>query len=143
MIKYETMFQHNIRRIIIKKKGRLHMHFHHLAIRVKNLEESIAFYETVTELKISRRFNYEPAEIAYMANCQGATEIELIYFPNQPTFQGSGMTVCFETDKLDEMHALVTSKGLNPSDIRNPDPENRYFFVYDPNGVSIQLKQIL
>lgn len=119
------------------------MHFHHLAIRVKNLEESIAFYETVTELKISRRFTYGTAEIAYMTNCKGATEIELIFMPGQPTFEGSGLTVCFETDKLDEFHNLVITKGLNPSDIRNPDPENRYFFVYDPNGVSIQLKQIL
>lgn len=119
------------------------MHFHHLAIRVKNLEDSISFYEAVTELKIARRFLYGDTEIAYMTNCEGATEVELICMPNQPTFEGSGMTVCFETKDLDAKHAFVTSEGLNPSDIRNPDPTNRYFFVYDPNGVSIQIKQIL
>lgn len=119
------------------------MHFHHLAIRVKNIEESILFYETITELKISSRFQYGDSEIAYMTNCEGATEIELIYMPGQPTFEGSGMTVCFETDKLAAHHELLTEKGLNPSDIRNPDPKNLYFFVYDPNGVSIQFRQII
>ncbi len=119
------------------------MYFHHLAIRVKDLDESIAFYELVAELKIMRRFDYGTARIAYLADHEGATQIELIYMPGQPTFSGSGLTVCFETDKLDHFHALVGDKGMNPSDIRNPDPENRYFFVYDPNGVSIQLKQIM
>lgn len=119
------------------------MHLHHLAIRVINLEDSINFYQKVVGLKISKRFRYDVADIAYMTNCEGATEIELIYFPDQPTYQGSGMTVCFETEQLDYMHKCVTELGLHPSDIRNPDPENRYFFVYDPNGVSIQLKQIL
>jgi lactoylglutathione lyase len=32
-------------------------------------------------------------------------------------------------------------EGLNPSDIRNPDPLNRYFYVYDPDGLSIEFKQ--
>lgn len=119
------------------------MHLHHLAIRVINLEESIDFYEKIIGLKISKQFRYEAAEIAYMTNVKGATEIELIYFPDQPTYQGTGLTVCFETEQLDYMHKYITELGLQPSDIRNPNPESRYFFVYDPNGVSIQLNQIL
>lgn len=49
----------------------------------------------------------------------------------------------FITDKLDAMHALVQARGMKPSDIREPDAENRYFYVYDPDGVSVQLKQQL
>ncbi len=119
------------------------MHLHHLAIRVIDLEKSIEFYEKVTGLYVVERFKYDTAEIAYLANCELATKIELIHFPNQPTFQGSGMTVCFDTDELEKMHSVVTELGYTPSDIRNPDPKNLYFFVYDPNGVSIQLRQII
>ncbi len=117
------------------------MHFNHLAIRVKDIEESIGFYEKITELKIAERFSYETAEIAYLENEEGGTKIELIHFPDQPTFEGSGLTVCFLSEDLKAHHELVKESGLNPSDIRNPDPSNLYFFVYDPNGVSIQFKQ--
>ncbi len=119
------------------------MHFNHLAIRVKDIDESIGFYEKMTELKISERFSYESAEIAYLEDREGATKIELIYFPDQPTFEGSGLVVCFLCDDLEQHHQTVTEAGLNPSEIRNPDPSNFYFFVYDPNGVSIQFKQKL
>lgn len=31
-------------------------------------------------------------------------------------------------------------KRYNPSVIQAPDLQSRYFYVYDPNGVSVQLK---
>ncbi len=116
------------------------MHIKHVALRVNNLEESIKFYETITELTISRRFKAEPGEVAFMTNGNGETEIELISMPQGETFEGKGMFICFETDKLDEMHKLAQDRGLNPSDIQNPDIQTRYFYVYDPNGVSVQLR---
>ena len=116
------------------------MHIKHLALRVNNLEESIKFYETITELTISRRFKAGPGEVAFMTNGNGETEIELISMPQGETFEGKGMFICFETDKLDEIHKLAQDRGLNPSDIQNPDIETRYFYVYDPNGVSVQLR---
>lgn len=117
------------------------MHIHHLAIRVKDINESIKFYETLTELTVARRFREDPAEVAYMTNGENETEIELICLPKDEKFEGKGFFVCFETDELDASHARAVSEGMNPSDIRNPDPKNRYFYVYDPNGVSVQIKQ--
>ncbi len=117
------------------------MHIHHLAIRVKNLEKSIWFYETLTQLTVAKRFQEAPAEVAYMTNGEGETQIELIAIPENQTFRGLGFFVCFETDTLDESHAIAKREGMNPSDIRSPDPQNRYFYVYDPDGVSVQLKQ--
>lgn len=116
------------------------MHIQHIAIRVKDLEESIAFYETMTELTVARRFKSAPGEVAFLTNGDGATEIELIYMPQGQTFEGKGMFICFKTDKLDEMHRLAQDKGFRPSDIQNPDADTRYFYVYDPNGVSVQLR---
>lgn len=116
------------------------MHIKHMTLRVKNLEQSIKFYETITELAVCRRFKAEPAEIAFMTNGDGETEIELLYIPQGQTFDGKGMFICFETDKLDEMHQLAREKGLNPSPIQDPGDQTRYFYVYDPDGVSIQLR---
>jgi len=119
------------------------MHFQHMTLMVNNLEESIEFYETITELTISRRFKAGPGEIAFMTNGSGETEMELVCMPQGQKFEGKGMFICFVTDKLDAMQKLVLDRGLNPSDIQNPDPQNRYFYVYDPSGVTVQLKQKL
>lgn len=117
------------------------MHIRQLTIMVKNLEESIEFYETIAELKVSRRFKEGPGELAFLTNGGGETEIELVYMPQAQKFEGKGFSICFVTHKLDEMHELLQNKGLAPSDIRNPDAQSRYFYVYDPNGVSIQIRQ--
>lgn len=116
------------------------MHIKHIAINVNDLEESIKFYETITELTVDRRFKAEPGEVAFLTNGIGGTEIELIYMPQGPKFQGKGMFICFQTDKLDEMQKLAVDKGLKPSDIQEPGDGTRYFYVYDPNGVSVQLR---
>ena len=60
--------------------------------------------------------------------------------PQGQKFEGKGMFICFETDKLDEMHKLAIDKGLNPSPIQYPEDKTSYFYVYDPNGVSVQLR---
>lgn len=116
------------------------MHIKHITLMVRDLEKSIEFYETITELKISRRFEAGPAELAFLTNGNGETEIELVCRPQGQKFEGKGMFICFETDKLDEMHQLAQAKDLNPSAIQNPDDDTRYFYVYDPDGVSIQLR---
>jgi len=116
------------------------MHMQYLTLMVNNLEESIEFYETITELKISRRFKAGLGEIAFMTNGSGETEVELVCMPQGQKYQGKGMFICFATDKLDAMHKSALDKGLNPSDIQSPDTQTRYFYVYDPNGVSVQLR---
>lgn len=116
------------------------MHIQHVTLMVNNLQESIEFYKTITELTISRRLKAGPGEIAFLTNGIGETEIELVCMPQGQKFEGKGMFICFNTDKLDEMHKLVQDKGLNPSAIQNPGDQTRYFYVYDPNGVSVQLR---
>ena len=116
------------------------MHIQHVTFMVKDLEKSIEFYETMTELTISRRFQAGPGEVVFLTNGSGETEIELVYMPQGQTFAGKGMFICFATDKLDAMHQIAVDKGLKPSAIQNPDADTRYFYVYDPDGVSVQLR---
>lgn len=119
------------------------MHIRQLTIIVEDLEKSIEFYKTITELSISRRFKEGSTELAFLTNGDGETEIELVCAPQMQKFEGKGFIICFVTEDLDEKHDLLQEKGLNPSDIRNPDANSRYFYVYDPDGVSIQIRQIM
>ena len=117
------------------------MHIKHIAIKVKDLEKSIRFYEIMTGLEVARRLNPEPAKLAFMTNGKGETEIELIQIPETQTFEGKGMFLCFETDKLDEMHQIAKDNGFDPSEIQDPGDQTRYFYMYDPDGVSVQLRK--
>jgi len=119
------------------------MHIQHIAIMVTDLDKSIEFYETITELKATRRHKGDNREVAFMMNSIGETEIELVWTPDGRKYEGKGMFICFKTDKLDEMHRIVQDRGLNPSDIQEPNAQTRYFYVYDPNGVSVQLRVYL
>lgn len=117
------------------------MHFFHLTFRVRDIKKSVKFYEEFIGLKIQKRFSFGEGEIAFLADKEGATQIELVYIPEGVKVETKGLTVCFQTENLDGVLKQAQEKGLNPSDIRNPDPENRYFYVYDPDGVSIEFKQ--
>ena len=115
------------------------MHIRHIAVRVHDLEKSVRFYEQIAELKVARRVSAGAAELAFLTNGEGETEIELIQMPGQ-TYEGKGWFLCFETDKLDEQHAFAGEQGMNPSPIQEPGDGTRYFYVYDPDGLSVQLR---
>ena len=42
------------------------MHIHHLALRVRDFEKSLHFYQTLTELKIHTQFSANGGSIAYL-----------------------------------------------------------------------------
>ena len=116
------------------------MKIKHITLRVKDLEQSIAFYQTLTELAVVRRLSAGPAELAFLSNGEDETELELLHIPQGQTFDSKGMFICFSADNLDEKHQLATGMGLNPSPIQEPGDQTRYFYVYDPDGVSVQLR---
>lgn len=116
------------------------MHIQHVALMVHDLDKSIEFYEKITELKVSRRLKAEPGEIAFLTNGSGETEIELICMHQGQKYEGKGLFICFKTDKLDVMHSIAVEDGLSPSPIQDPKDGTLYFYVYDPNGVSVQLR---
>lgn len=117
------------------------MQFHHLALRVKNMDESIRFYENLIQLKVRMRANAGVGEIAYLHNTEGETELELIAMPDGGNFEGKGMFLCFASADLEAAHKRAVEHGMNPSDIRQPEPDARYFYAYDPNGVSVQVRE--
>jgi lactoylglutathione lyase len=117
------------------------MHFLHLTFRVRDIKKSITFYEEFIGLKIQKHLTSSEWEVVFLADEEGATMIELVSIPEGVMVEAKGLTVCFQTDDLDGVFKQAQDLSLNPSDIRNPDPENRYFYVYDPDGISIEFKQ--
>ncbi len=117
------------------------MHFFQLMIRVRDMQKSMAFYRDFAGLNVLKSLKSDEWEVAFLADKEGATQIELIYMPQGAKVEAKGLTVCFHAEDVDALHIKAQEQGLNPSDIRNPDPENRYFYVYDPDGVSIEFKQ--
>ena len=117
------------------------MHIHHLALRVRDFEKSLHFYQTLTEFKIHTQFSANGGSIAYLQNANGETQLELIGMPEGETVKASGMFLCFGTEDIASAHERAVLHGMNPSDIRQPKPDARYFYVYDPDGLSVQVRE--
>jgi lactoylglutathione lyase len=91
---------------------------------------------------MQKRFSMGESEISFLADKAGATQIELVYMPEGAKAEAQGVTVCFQTDELEDIHRRALEWNLNPSEIRMPDDTMRYFYVYDPDGISIEFKEL-
>lgn len=115
------------------------MKFCWTTLKVKDIEESIAFYQELVGLKINRRFQIDPGvEIVFLGN--GETEIELIYDQNNQSIHYSDdISLGFEVESLDFMMTLIKDKGIEiHSGPISPNPFISFFYVLDPNGLKIQ-----
>lgn len=119
------------------------MHFYQLIVRVRDIEKSVRFYTEFVNLQVEKQLEQGDWRIAWLSDKAGATQIELVCMPEGVKVESKGLTICFQTEDLDALRQKALEWDLNPSDIRNPDPENRYFYVYDPDGQSIEFKQIM
>ncbi|MFA5577032.1 MAG: VOC family protein [Tissierellaceae bacterium] len=114
-------------------------------INVKNLEETIDFYESIIGLRVMRRFVAGPkTEIAFLGDGR-STELEFIFNEDHKDIGfGSDISWGFEVESVDEMVELAKEKGIEIlSEIISPNPSIRFFFIKDPNGLRIQLVENL
>jgi lactoylglutathione lyase len=120
-------------------KGDNFMNFCWSTLRVKNLDESIKFYTEVIELEVVNSFKTGTVEIAFLG--KGETKIELICIDESDDINiGNDISWGFEVKSLDNALAVMKEKGIEiDSEPIQPNPYVRYFFVKDPNGMSIQL----
>ena len=108
-------------------------------LTVKNMEESLKFYQEIVGLTIDRRFQAGPGmEIAFLGS--GETKVELIHDSNDTEINmGESISLGFQVNSVDEMIVFVKEKGLQiHSGPFQPNPYVKYFFVLDPNGLKIQ-----
>ncbi|HYE83429.1 MAG TPA: VOC family protein [Clostridia bacterium] len=115
------------------------MKFCWTTISVKNLEESLKFYQEMVGLSVNRRFQAGPeTEIAFLGD--GETKVELICnASNKEINIGKDISLGFEVSSLDEAMSFVKGKGVEiHSGPFQPNPHTRFFFVLDPNGLRVQ-----
>lgn len=108
-------------------------------LTVKNMEESLAFYQELVGLPLARRFDAGPmGEIAFLGD--GETKIELICNGMKETVDmGTEISLGFAVDSAAEKIAFLEKKGVPiHSGPFSPNPHVTFFFILDPNGLKIQ-----
>jgi lactoylglutathione lyase len=118
------------------------MNFCWCTITVKSLEESLRFYRDVVGLEVVSRFSPgDGMEIVFLNDSNGV-QIELLYNKNiVVSGDKAGISVGFEVDSLESALALVKENGIAVSQAPVTTPAVRFFFVKDPNGVTIQFAE--
>lgn len=115
------------------------MRLAHVTINVKNMEESLQFYQEIVGLPIHLRFPTGPkGEIVFLG--EGESKVELIK-PEEEIHPSicSDIAIGFPVDNLDEKIDFVKAKGIEiESGPFQPNPKTRFFFVLDPNGLRVQ-----
>lgn len=118
------------------------MKFCWTTIMVKDMEESLRFYQEIVGLAIDRRFKTgEGSEIVFLGD--GETKVELICNGTDKEVNiGQDISLGFQTGSMDEMMEFVKGKGVNVhSGPFQPNPHIKFFYVLDPNGLKIQFSE--
>ena len=120
------------------------MKFLWTAIDVKDLNESVAFYEDLVGLKALRRFPAGPTtEIAMMGNgVDGETLVELIYDSTRGDVgYTEHISIGFAVESIADMLDVVKGSGIPVHSGPIETPRSKFFYVKDPNGVMVQFFQ--
>lgn len=126
-----------------KERKVLNMTFLWTTISVKNMEESLKFYQEIVGLPLNRRFGAGPGmEISFLGD--GDTKVELICDEKKEHVNiGSDISLGFKVGSLDEKIAFLEKKGIRPhSGPFAPNPHTKFFFILDPDGLKIQFVEI-
>lgn len=115
------------------------MDFCWVTIQVKDMKESLTFYQDIIGLKVNRRMTPNPdMEIVFLGS--GKTEIELIYNAHNTSLTyGKDISLGFVVESADAQMELLKKKNISvDSGPFQPNPHIKFFYVLDPNGIKIQ-----
>lgn len=113
-------------------------------ITVKDMEESLKFYQEIVGLPLDRRFGTGPGtDICFLGD--GETKLELICSERTESVNfGTDISLGFQVGSVDEKIAFLEKKGVKlHSGPFSPNPHTRFFFVLDPDGLKIQFVENL
>lgn len=117
----------------------------HTCIRVKDLEESIKFYQEGLGLIVTNKkdFPEQKFTLVYLSNEIGGYEIELTYNydTEKPYEVGNGFShTAIGVDKLEEMREKHISLGYEVTELKGlPGELPAYYFVTDPDGYRVEV----
>ncbi len=114
-------------------------------INVRDLEASLAFYRDLLGLPVKRRFAAgEGREIAFLG--EGETQVELIAGnPGGQSRFGNDISLGFVVPRtLEDFQELLTARGIQvEAGPIQPNPQIRFSYIRDPDGLRIQLVENL
>ena len=112
-------------------------------VLVKDMEASVSFYRDVLGLNVAARFKAMPGlEIAFLET--GETQIELVCNAEAVSAAvGDAVSFGFVVDSMEEALRMVREKNIPIHSGPFIHPNVKYFFVQDPDGLKIQLKELL
>jgi lactoylglutathione lyase len=113
-------------------------------LKVKNLEDSLNFYQEIVGLVVDRRYIDRPGvEIAFLGD--GETKIELICMEDYKDIHiGKDISLGFEVESVDEKIKFIQGKGLSiHSGPFQVNPELKYFYMLDPDGLKIMFVETI
>lgn len=121
------------------------MKFHHIAITVKNIEESVEFYSKLFDFEIIT--NFERPDLDGKATFLRCEEVGLELWEfnkNQNSnylgkeLQDFGIThIAFQVDSIEDF--IERSSLTLASEIQTGASGGRYIFIKDPTGNSVEL----
>lgn len=119
------------------------MKFLWATIMVKNLEKSLEFYQNIVKLPLKERFMAnKDKEIAFLGS--GETLVELIEDKADSSTIGSGISLGFQVDSLDQMIEFLADKNIEiASGPFQPNENIKFLYILDPDGLQIQFSQEL
>jgi lactoylglutathione lyase len=113
-------------------------------IIVKDLDESIKFYEEILGLPLVQRQSAGPGmDVAFLG--EGDTKIELVCCAALPVPGNiEGISLTFQVDSLDEsVKCLEDKKVAIHTGPMQPDPHVKFLAFRDPSGVNVQFVEYL
>lgn len=110
----------------------------HVTIKTKYFDEEICFYEDIVGLKIVNDMRERGANIVFLANSSGDTEIEIIKENDVLNSGNENISIGFETEDAEKLRDELKNKEFEVGPIISPAPVAQFFFVEDPAGVIIQ-----
>lgn len=107
-------------------------------IKVKDMKESLHFYEDLLGLKIkSEKHITEGFDLAFLD--LGESDIELLCNDKMDCTIGNGVTIGFEVESIDEIRKRLEKEGFKVGEEQSPEEGMKFVMVKDPNGLGVQL----
>ena len=122
------------------------MSFCWVTIHVKDMEKSLEFYQEITGLEVRRRHNPVPhMELVFLGSDETNTQVELIRNSEEPApEQGKDLSLGFTVDSIEETMGMLKSRNIMEIDgPYQPGPGIKFIFIKDPDGVKIQLVELI
>jgi len=123
----------------------------HVAIRVTDLEQSLAFYRDLLGMEVRDRERFEDDEVPYVAVAAGGRHVHLV--PSEGPIDVAGEHICLllrssEMETGAEIERLLADLREAGIEVEDGEPHRRYgaygrdwaAYVRDPDGRRVELK---